>query len=109
MSAAATAISRQTPKGSQAQALNSSCGMNIGRPSQCAPTAISVIARSSRPMESPPAAAPVLQRHPLIASAALVRNGDLPRPPQQMLFDTADSMTEATHAQPADLISLTTA
>jgi len=28
--------------------------------------------------------------HPLTAAAALVWNGDLPRPPQQILFDTAD-------------------
>jgi DNA-binding transcriptional LysR family regulator len=51
----------------------------------------------------------ILQHHPLTASAALVWNGDLPRPLQQTLFDTADSLTEPTHPQPADLISLTTA
>jgi hypothetical protein len=28
--------------------------------------------------------------HPLTATAALVWNGDLPRPLQQILFDTAD-------------------
>ena len=50
-----------------------------------------------------------LQHHPLTASAALVWNGDLPRPLQQTLFDTADSLTEPAHPQPADLISLTTA
>jgi DNA-binding transcriptional LysR family regulator len=48
-----------------------------------------------------------LQQNPLTASAALVWSGDLPRPLQQMLFDIADSLDEA--AQPADLISLTTA
>ena len=31
--------------------------------------------------------------HPLTATAALVWNGDLPRPLQQILFDTADGMT----------------
>jgi DNA-binding transcriptional LysR family regulator len=51
----------------------------------------------------------ILQHHPLTASAALVWSGDLPRPLQQMLFDTADSLTEPAHPQPADLISLTTA
>jgi DNA-binding transcriptional LysR family regulator len=51
----------------------------------------------------------ILQHHPLTASAALVWNGDLPRPLQQTLFDTADSLTEPTHPQPAYLISLTTA
>jgi DNA-binding transcriptional LysR family regulator len=51
----------------------------------------------------------ILQHHPLTAAAALVWSGDLPRPLQQMLFDTADSLTEPAHPQPADLISLTTA
>ena len=31
--------------------------------------------------------------HPLTATAALVWNGDLPRPLQQILFDTADGAT----------------
>ena len=46
-----------------------------------------------------------LQHHPLTASAALAWSGDLPRPLQQMLFDTADSLTEPAHPQPADLVS----
>ena len=50
-----------------------------------------------------------LQHHLLTASAALAWSGDLPRPLQQMLFDTADSLTEPAHPQPADLVSLTTA
>jgi hypothetical protein len=50
-----------------------------------------------------------LQHHPLTASVALVWSGDLPRPLQQMLFDTAASLTEPAHPQPADLVSLTTA
>jgi DNA-binding transcriptional LysR family regulator len=51
----------------------------------------------------------VLQHHPLTASAALVWSGDLPRPLQQMLFDTADGLTEPTQPRSADLVSLTTA
>ena len=31
--------------------------------------------------------------HPLTATAALVWNRDLPRPLQQILFDTADALT----------------
>jgi hypothetical protein len=31
--------------------------------------------------------------HPLTATAALVWHGDLPRPLQQILFDTADGVT----------------
>jgi crotonobetainyl-CoA:carnitine CoA-transferase CaiB-like acyl-CoA transferase len=34
-----------------------------------------------------------LDRHALCATAALVRNGDLPRPLQQILFQTADAIT----------------
>jgi DNA-binding transcriptional LysR family regulator len=34
-----------------------------------------------------------LEHHPLTATAALVWNGDLPRPLQQILFDAADSIT----------------
>ena len=34
-----------------------------------------------------------IDRHPLTATAALVWNGDLPRPLQQILFDTADGLT----------------
>jgi DNA-binding transcriptional LysR family regulator len=51
----------------------------------------------------------ILQHHPLTAAAALVWNDDLARQLQQMLFDTADSLTGPAHPQPADLISLTTA
>ena len=40
---------------------------------------------------------------PLTATAALVWNGDLPRPLQQILFDTADGLT------PPDLVSLSRA
>jgi len=34
-----------------------------------------------------------LEHHPLTATAALVWNGDLPRPLQQVLFDAADAIT----------------
>ena len=46
---------------------------------------------------------------PLTATAALVWNGDLPRPLQQLVFDTADGLTGPAHPQPADLTSVTTA
>jgi DNA-binding transcriptional LysR family regulator len=50
-----------------------------------------------------------LQRHPLTASAGLVWNGDLPRPLQQMLFETADSLTTPLPPPPAELAPLITA
>jgi DNA-binding transcriptional LysR family regulator len=65
--------------------------------------------RRSRPADTYGMVRVSLQHHPLTASAALVWSGDLPRPLQQMLFDTADSLTEPAHPQPADLVSLTTA
>ena len=40
-----------------------------------------------------------LQRHPLAATAGLVWNTDLPRPLQQILFDTADAAGCAPLAQ----------
>jgi DNA-binding transcriptional LysR family regulator len=46
-----------------------------------------------------------LARRPLTASAALVWSGDLPRPLQQMLFDTADSLTVPAPSRPAELAS----
>jgi hypothetical protein len=46
-----------------------------------------------------------LQQHPLTASAALVWSSDLPRPLQQLLFDTADGLTEPAPPQPAELAS----
>jgi hypothetical protein len=41
-----------------------------------------------------------LQHRPLTALAALVWNGDLPRPLQQMLFDAADSLPRQRPASP---------
>ena len=39
-----------------------------------------------------------LDHHPLTATAAMVWNGDLPRPLQQVLFDAADSITPSVPA-----------
>jgi hypothetical protein len=39
-----------------------------------------------------------IARQPLTATAALAWNGDLPRPLQQILFDTADGLTPPTPA-----------
>jgi DNA-binding transcriptional LysR family regulator len=50
-----------------------------------------------------------LQNHPLTASAALVWSAGLPRPLQQILFETADSLTAPAPPRPAELVSLTTA
>jgi DNA-binding transcriptional LysR family regulator len=51
----------------------------------------------------------LIQHHPLTAVAALVWSGDLPRPLQQLLFDTAERLTEPAHPQSAGLTSLNTA
>jgi DNA-binding transcriptional LysR family regulator len=42
-----------------------------------------------------------LEDHPLTATAAVVWNGDLPRPLQQVLFDAADSITPPVPARSA--------
>jgi hypothetical protein len=39
-----------------------------------------------------------LEQHPLTATAAVVWNGDLPRPLQQVLFDAADGITPSAPA-----------
>jgi hypothetical protein len=46
--------------------------------------------------------------HPLTAAAALVWSSDLSRPLQQMLFDTADSLTEPARPQATEVASLNT-
>jgi hypothetical protein len=46
-----------------------------------------------------------LRNHPLTASAALAWSGDLPRPMQQMLFETADNPTTPAPPQPAEPVS----
>jgi len=43
-----------------------------------------------------------LRHHPLTASAALIWSADLPRPLQQMLFQTADSFTAPPPPRPAE-------
>jgi hypothetical protein len=40
-----------------------------------------------------------LEHHPLTATAAVVWNGDLPRPLQQVIFDAADSITPSAPAR----------
>ena len=65
--------------------------------------------RRSRPADTSGMARASLRNHPLTASAALLWNGDLPRPLQQILFQTADNLAWPAAAQPAELVSLTTA
>jgi len=65
--------------------------------------------RRSRPADNSGMARVSLRNHPLTASAALVWSGDLPRPLQQMLFETADSLTPPPSPPPAELASLITA
>jgi len=43
-----------------------------------------------------------LDHHPLTATAAMVWNGDLPRPLQQVLFDAADGITPSAPAQTSE-------
>jgi hypothetical protein len=43
-----------------------------------------------------------LEHHPLSATAAVVWNGDLPRPLQQVLFDAADGITPSAPARTAE-------
>ena len=62
-------------------------------------------ARRSGPAEASGMVRVSLQHHPLTASAALIWNGDLPRPLQQMLVETADSLTAPAPPQPAELAS----
>jgi DNA-binding transcriptional LysR family regulator len=50
-----------------------------------------------------------LARRPLTASAALVWNGDLPRPLQQILFDSAEGLALPAFSQRAGLVSLPSA
>ena len=49
----------------------------------------------SRPADASGMVQVGLQHHPLTASAVLVWSADLPRPLQQMLFDTAESLSRA--------------
>jgi DNA-binding transcriptional LysR family regulator len=55
--------------------------------------------RMPRNMVSQEMALVGLEHHPLTATAAVVWNGDLPRPLQQVLFDAADGITPSAPAQ----------
>jgi DNA-binding transcriptional LysR family regulator len=50
------------------------------------------VTRLPRPADSGDMARVSIAGHPLTATAALIWNGDLPRPLQQILFDTADGV-----------------
>jgi hypothetical protein len=65
--------------------------------------------RRSRPADTSGMARVSLHDHPLTASAALVWSAGLPRPLQQILFETADSLTAPAPPRPAGLVSLATA
>src|SRR6185437_9977390 len=62
--------------------------------------------RQSRPAGTCGMVRVSLQNHPLTASAALVWSADLPRPLQQLLFETADSLTAPASPRPAELVSM---
>ena len=47
-----------------------------------------------------------IENHPLTATASLVWSGDLPRPLQQILFETADSVTSPAPARCAGLATV---
>jgi DNA-binding transcriptional LysR family regulator len=55
------------------------------------------VIRLPRPAGTGDMARVCIDGHPLTATAALVWNGDLPRPLQQILFDTADGVTGRWH------------
>ena len=65
-------------------------------------TAIAVtspgVIRPLRPADTANMVRVSIADHPLTATAALVWNGDLPRPLQQILFDTADGLTPSAPA-----------
>jgi hypothetical protein len=63
--------------------------------------------RRSRPADTSGMVKVSLRDHPLTASAALVWNGDLPRPLQQMIFEAAENLIAAAPLRPAELASLT--
>jgi DNA-binding transcriptional LysR family regulator len=61
------------------------------------------LTRLPRPAVTRDMAPAGLEDHPLIATAAVVWNGDLPRPLQQILFDAADSLASPDPARYAAL------
>jgi hypothetical protein len=58
------------------------------------------VIRLPRPAGTGDMARASIDGHPLTATAALVWHGDLPRPLQQILFDTADGVTPRTASSP---------
>jgi hypothetical protein len=58
------------------------------------------VARLPRPADTGDMTRAGIAGHPLTATAALVWNGDLPRPLQQILFDTADRVASPAPAIP---------
>ena len=58
------------------------------------------VTRLPRPAGTGEMARVSIAGHPLTATAALVWNGDLPRPLQQILFDTADGVTPLPASSP---------
>ncbi len=65
--------------------------------------------RRPRPADTSGMVKVSLRHHPLTAPAALIWSSDLPRPLQQMLFQTADNLTTPPPPQPAELASPTAA
>jgi len=65
--------------------------------------------RRYHPVDTPGMVRVSLHNHPLTASAALVWSTGLPRPLQQMLFETADRLTDPAPPRPAGLVSISTA
>ena len=63
----------------------------------------------SRPADTSGMVRVSLQNHPLAASAALVWSTGLPRPLQQILFETADGLTARPPPRPSGLVSISTA
>jgi DNA-binding transcriptional LysR family regulator len=65
--------------------------------------------RPSRPADTSGMVRVSLKNHPLTASAALVWSTSLPRPLQQILFETADSLAAPAPPRPSGLVSISTA
>ena len=63
------------------------------------------VTRLPRPTSTADMTRASIAGHPLTATAALVRHGDLPRPLQQILFDTADGVPPPAPASPDHGIS----
>jgi hypothetical protein len=59
------------------------------------------VTRLPRPPGAGKMARVSIEGQPLTATAALIWNGDLPRPLQQILFDTADALTPPAPVAPS--------